>query len=294
MSVLHHIPQVVPLPRKLRAKTQIIKKKKKSKKQDSDEDEDNWGLHIHSKQFSYLKTRFPPRHQPSYHEHKLAVILSILAANNHFPKTHSSQTRLVKVGVAENRDRSCPERVKQIPLLQFCYAVLNGEEESIFTMEDYNRIKELYPISIKEKDENKKTKKYSNSEESKETFAEDEDLTDKDDKPIFQVLPEIEATLCAEFTSHYEDVRYHQTHIGVSPDINGPFEPFVYYLKVQGTKLISKQEPTYRWKTDETGWAPGFYNASFNWFYHLTIDSVYNEQENSITVSQTQAREMVN
>lgn len=282
---------MVPLTRALKAKRV---------ESESSSDEDGWGNSdvsvVRSVNFSYLKLYKSDREQPSYQVHKLAIILSVLSENNHYPKTHSKQTQMLKVGIAADTFSNIPERVKLIPLLQFCYAILCGEEERIYNLEDYKRIQEEDPIVEEQEDSKKKKKK--NKMKKKET---EEDFIDEYNEPIFSVAKEIgddekDATE-KQFISHYNETnkRYDSDHhVGVSPYIEGPFKPFMFYLKVRGLKIQKAKQNFYRWRTDESGWAPGFFNASFGWFYHLTLDSSYNYKDQAITVTKSTARELVN
>ena len=76
--------------------------------------------------------------------------------------------------------------------------------------------------------------------------------------------------------------------VAISPDIEGEFTPFVHYLvlgeamyKATSNSLISNENYTSVRSFEETredGFAPGFFNASFSWWYWVTCHTAYSEK----------------
>mmetsp|Transcript_2055 Transcript_2055/g.2705 ORF Transcript_2055/g.2705 Transcript_2055/m.2705 type:complete len:322 (-) Transcript_2055:732-1697(-) len=190
-------------------------------------------------------------HTADYQVHKLAVILSILSVNKYLPKTHSNKTEFVKIGLQDCNIK--------IPLLQFCYAVLCQKEHLLFT-------REMLPTEIQHL--------------LKETSSLPEPL-----EYLFQVAPELE-----EDEEPHGGLGRIAEHIGICLDVKDTFEPFVYYLKVQGGKY-QQEDNTYYWKTFEHGWANAFFNAGYDWTYIGEFYSTFNMEKQCIAVRMDMTQE---
>ena len=105
--------------------------------------------------------------------------------------------------------------------------------------------------------------------------------------------------------------------------LGGEFVPFVYYTHLEGRlKTLSDiqsnthrhfcyehQKPLeinmemvgnesdidsiYEWNSDERGWAPGFWNAGFQWFYYVDFVSFYDKAKQQIVVAKVESHEGV-
>lgn len=110
-----------------------------------------------------------------------------------------------------------------------------------------------------------------------------------------ELFPEEDTQQDEEDENDYNPKR--TVSVGVAPNVEGDFEPFVYYTKIEGSEEENPDQnlshvekeiigdmslitSCYVWKSDEKGWiAPNFFNASFPWLY-----TVYKEKEGEIIV----------
>ncbi|KAL9650390.1 hypothetical protein ABK040_016457 [Willaertia magna] len=128
-----------------------------------------------------------------------------------------------------------------------------------------------------------------------------------------------------QFDTNFEEYAFQRDKlksVAVSPFIEGPFQPFCYYLYLDkkvnynyhnesygadeeedddqqkvvenGTPVVRKKKKDdkvgvingYKWITDKLGCTPGFWNASFTWFPLLSVKTKF--EKNIIKVTQNE------
>ncbi|KAL9643017.1 hypothetical protein ABK040_010708 [Willaertia magna] len=82
--------------------------------------------------------------------------------------------------------------------------------------------------------------------------------------------------------------------VAVSPYIQGPFTPFCHYLHKRFTKLDNNYQKHSHYANWEEGqdWCPGFYNASFGWYYAADFSTKYEKSLEMLRVGQIQTIRM--
>jgi len=129
--------------------------------------------------------------------------------------------------------------------------------------------------------------------------------SDDYDPSIYEILDDEDR---AEAYSDAKQLR----SVAVAPNTAGKFTPFVYYTYLKECKFgptvmeqqkSKKKKPrkkshatnplAYDFRSSENGWAPGFFNASFSWFYHARISTKYDKQSKLLTVALAETKEMV-
>jgi gas vesicle protein len=151
---------------------------------------------------------------------------------------------------------------KRIKLSHFCYALLADRQSELFEEEEF-----------------------------KFQYNDDEDIKDKYNS-------DYEEEFEGELDFRRKADRNRLVSVGVAPDVEGPFEPFVYYLHVTGNTFYDfktysdvpiienrKIKHGYIWETDEKGWiCPAFFNASFVWFHCASFITLFCPEEKEIVV----------
>jgi len=88
---------------------------------------------------------------------------------------------------------------------------------------------------------------------------------------------------------------HHENNAAISPYIEGEFTPFIFYLQVSGYEIASERRSgsTFNWLTDENGWIPGFFNASFDWFSSLKVTTNFSYPLRLFNIKKKVSREVV-
>lgn len=192
----------------------------------------------------------------SYETHRLAVILALFSVNKYKQSLRSP----IRIGY-ENDYKEIPlSKVMNLFHIKFCYAILHDKDKSLFPIKDEDRFNKLQVAS--------------------------EEREEGDEYPNKDIYDLESASIC--------------------PTIEEVFVPFVEYLFATGTKSdynLKKMEPLYYgqeditsiyfWKSSRNGWAPGFFNASFSWFYTLLMASCYYSKQQVLVVSKIVNRDPV-
>jgi hypothetical protein len=143
-------------------------------------------------------------------------------------------------------------------------------------------------------------------------------------KVCHALLTETERELFPIDNSYERQTRKKLKSVAVGPHVDGAMSPFCYYLYLLGKKTSIENlkkdegidppyylmpskfpidyerigdpadvESVYRFQTDEEGFSPGFFNASFRWFYHADFVSFYNRKTSEIIVAKIESIEGV-
>jgi hypothetical protein len=218
-------------------------------------------------------------HEVTKRIHQLAVIMSLLGSET------TSLQDYVRVGHSDYN--------VTIPFTKFCYHILNGKETTLLNTDDLplesiqsylEFCKEdtfLYPPSSPLLKVNKGGLLQYNKEddEDEQDFDSEEDVLEEEDDDVEDIYIEEE-----ESSRTLLKGNRHELSIGVSPNIEGSFEPFVYFCDMDGSSTSSRSfrkwnvedlghlkdyQECYLWKTDERGWAPSMYSIYSHCLTHF-------------------------
>eukprot|EP01102_Stenamoeba_stenopodia_P006955 TRINITY_DN1947_c1_g1_i1.p1 TRINITY_DN1947_c1_g1~~TRINITY_DN1947_c1_g1_i1.p1 ORF type:complete len:380 (+),score=75.74 TRINITY_DN1947_c1_g1_i1:545-1684(+) len=71
--------------------------------------------------------------------------------------------------------------------------------------------------------------------------------------------------------------------VGVAPNVEGEFQPFVHYLVMQPDRNVRSHRHV--WETTTHGWLPVYMNASFYWFLWVSLVTTFENNQFSISPS---------